>query len=446
MARTLQALVSIKTHLVLLLEADGTIAHASPSVTPLLGHAPRDVVGTNVLALAHPDDIETATIGLMLATGAPVGTARGEAPIGSEVRLRHRDGEWATFDLQCSNFSDDTAIRGLLVVGRPVNARRAFDDALTSLAYDVAGVEPLVKLVHYLDTTVGRTTSAIFTPDADPPWITERLPAELLTDDGPWQTVLDTGEGIVDRLGTTGGPLGNLQAAGRRAGMRSCWCLPVPLRTLRSGTDPGDEDRSPLGCLVLWSTGPPEQLEGSLGVITKAAELAELALRRRRESRKLEQLATYDLVTGTLNRAGFEALLAELGDDAGCLAIIDLDDFKEVNDGHGHPVGDRILRTTAERILSVLRPDDVLARLGGDEFVLRLAGHDLDAITGVADAIVEVTAEPVVVDGTSVSARVSVGVAPYRAGTSRREQIARADKALYQVKRNGKGGWQLRPG
>ena len=165
----------------------------------------------------------------------------------------------------------------------------------------------------------------------------------------------------------------------------------------------------------------------------------------RREQVRLLQLAQRDALTGLLNRSGFESDLGDrVSDGAGAalaLLYIDLDHFKPVNDGHGHPVGDQLLRLFAQRLQGIVRPSDTVARLGGDEFAILLSGlrQGVDA-RAVADKVIDAAAQPFEVGGLRLHIGASVGVAfgvdPVGGW---RDLIARADAMLYQAKDGGRG-------
>lgn len=131
------------------------------------------------------------------------------------------------------------------------------------------------------------------------------------------------------------------------------------------------------------------------------------------------------------------------------LAVIflDLDDFKLVNDSLGHPAGDDLLTRLGQRLQGPLRNGDTLARMGGDEFAVLLEDvDDEDDAWTVATKLFQATATSFVIDGTTLSAQLSVGltvVARDVANPSAGGVLAQADTAMYAAKRTSKGSLQL---
>ncbi|MGY4830134.1 diguanylate cyclase domain-containing protein [Sphaerotilaceae bacterium SBD11-9] len=167
----------------------------------------------------------------------------------------------------------------------------------------------------------------------------------------------------------------------------------------------------------------------------------------RLEQQKLLDASQTDALTGVLNRAGFDQRIHEALDRAGrephllALLCLDLDGFKPVNDEHGHAAGDALLTAVARRLQRILRPPDILARLGGDEFAVVLPDvKNLAAATVVARKIVNALGEPFRIDDKMVHIGASVGVA---LAVNGQDTVAvlmqRADAALYQAKRAGRG-------
>nr|WP_240895580.1 bifunctional diguanylate cyclase/phosphodiesterase [Kineococcus siccus] len=156
--------------------------------------------------------------------------------------------------------------------------------------------------------------------------------------------------------------------------------------------------------------------------------------------RTTERHAARDALTGLLNRRGLADAFAGLsagGSRATVLCVVDVDDFKRVNDSLGHEAGDELVVALAQRLTRTAGPAGVVARLGGDEFVVVVradaAGPDPATVAAL------VCAEPFVVAGRPLDVRVSAGVAPGRPGRTLSESLADADVAMYAAKAGGKG-------
>jgi diguanylate cyclase (GGDEF)-like protein len=184
------------------------------------------------------------------------------------------------------------------------------------------------------------------------------------------------------------------------------------------------------------------------GLRASLAERDELAARLRHQ-------AFHDGLTGLPNRALYgerlDALLAGAAPDRPvAVMLIDLDDFKLVNDAYGHAAGDTLLRTVAERLRACVRPGDTVARLGGDEFAVLLEPAPGDDPGEIAARIVAAVETPVRVDGgvARVGASVGIALSSGRAtdgGAPTKEELLRtADHAMYEIKRAGKAALAAR--
>ena len=173
---------------------------------------------------------------------------------------------------------------------------------------------------------------------------------------------------------------------------------------------------------------------------------------RIRAQERINFMARYDGLTGLPNRGYFtEQVEAELAsrqrigrDEPVLLAIIDIDDFKHVNDTLGHLAGDRVLSETAVRIQTVMHRNSRLARLGGDEFVIYRAQHtDSETIQAEVEAILSILRRPFEVGGERADVDASIGfVSSTDPHIGLDELITRADLALYSAKARGKGQYQ----
>ncbi len=162
------------------------------------------------------------------------------------------------------------------------------------------------------------------------------------------------------------------------------------------------------------------------------------------ELRSLRLSAYEDALTGLPNRAAFhnatdQALRAKA---PGSLLMIDLDNFKRINDTHGHEAGDRVLVTFAERLLDLIPEHASLGRLGGDEFVVLLTqGGDAEA-RRVADLIVRAAERPISVGHVDVVVTASVGGSSL-VGLRTEHALRQADEMVYVAKRSGRGAWRM---
>jgi diguanylate cyclase (GGDEF)-like protein/PAS domain S-box-containing protein len=168
--------------------------------------------------------------------------------------------------------------------------------------------------------------------------------------------------------------------------------------------------------------------------------------RRKEAEGQLKRMAQFDLLTGLANRGVFVAEVgraierARRGEHSFAVLYLDLDHFKDVNDTLGHPIGDRLLQSVAERLQANVRAVDTLARFGGDEFALLMAdiGDPTDA--GVlADQLLQIMVEPFLLDGNQIQSGVSIGIATYEPDVPGAEALlAHADVALYRAKSEGR--------
>jgi diguanylate cyclase (GGDEF)-like protein len=202
-----------------------------------------------------------------------------------------------------------------------------------------------------------------------------------------------------------------------------------------------------IGLVELMSKTAVTFDDDRLALARTMANEAAMALENARLYDETRQLADRDPLTGFFNhrylheRLAEEVIRAQRSRKPLSVLMIDVDDFKLVNDELGHLFGDRVLTWTAERIRAVLRGPDVAARYGGDEFAIILPETDASSAARAADRIAEAfaTAAYESSDRGPVPIAVSIGVATHPAdGRTATELIAAADRELYRVKRSNR--------
>ncbi|MBB6091996.1 diguanylate cyclase (GGDEF)-like protein [Povalibacter uvarum] len=180
------------------------------------------------------------------------------------------------------------------------------------------------------------------------------------------------------------------------------------------------------------------------------------ALRRKIEAQLLEKqdhldkLAHHDQLTGLPNRLFLAAHLPIAMEEARkrklplAVLFLDLDRFKHVNDTFGHEVGDKLLRTVAQRVKDAVRAEDVVVRMGGDEFVVILTAVKSAQVNETAARITATLNAPIVIDGKPLVTTASVGVSLYpRDGEDVGSLLRHSDTAMYQAKERGRNNFQV---
>ena len=209
--------------------------------------------------------------------------------------------------------------------------------------------------------------------------------------------------------------------------------LAVPLR---------GEDEEPLGFLSIYARSEGEIRDETLTAVESLALRAAPAVENAKRFREARQLADTDALTGLHNRRMFHETLgrevarAQRYSRTLALIVLDLDDFKEVNDRFGHLAGDAVLAEVGERMRAVARSADIPCRIGGEEFAVVLPESAREDAEQVYQRLAEaVSASPLANVGTI---RFSAGLAELREDDDALSFFERADRALYEAKREGK--------
>jgi diguanylate cyclase (GGDEF)-like protein/PAS domain S-box-containing protein len=177
------------------------------------------------------------------------------------------------------------------------------------------------------------------------------------------------------------------------------------------------------------------------GEARKLTQVEDLTSQRAREARLQQQLER-DPLTGLTNRRGLDRRLEPLLDPAAeapgpswAVLYLDLDDFKDVNDRHGHRTGDKVLEVVGQILDKGTREEDLVARVGGDEFVVVLRIEDREEVDRTVERLAEALDRPIGIGRQSVRVRASIGAAIPRRDDTPDEVLERADREMYRSKR-----------
>ncbi|MEJ0012771.1 MAG: diguanylate cyclase [Bauldia sp.] len=225
------------------------------------------------------------------------------------------------------------------------------------------------------------------------------------------------------------------------------WALLILLTT--SGLGWLSADRLIMRSVRVVRDAAVEMADGAIGrradVGGAPREIRELATAFNRMTDRLEELALHDQLTGLPNRRYLGARLMDMEAAGAPIAVmvLDADNFKQINDWHGHAVGDAVLKTLAERLVVAIGEDGFCARVGGDEFVIVVTGADANALPlrliAIAERVRAALGAPIDHDGHALSITGSIGGALRDAGVSDLiELFHNADRALYAAKAAGR--------
>lgn len=198
--------------------------------------------------------------------------------------------------------------------------------------------------------------------------------------------------------------------------------------------------------LELVRIGVQDYLQKGTTSVQRIHQVLQLAVERHRQESALRRAASFDALTGVLNRSELFRQLGKAISHAsrsvyrGAVMVIDIDDFKQINDTFGHKAGDLVLKDLAARLAAVARAGDSLGRLGGDEFVLVLEGlRSRDDAAAAARKASETTNYELEFDGHRVPVSTSIGVAVFPDQAEEPDMLLElADRAMYAAKRRGK--------
>ncbi|MBS1838631.1 MAG: diguanylate cyclase, partial [Actinobacteria bacterium] len=405
----LRSVLQHLTTVAMVVESSGEVRATSAAITRLLGIGQRAVEGRHLAEL-----VPVTQRDLLVDVIDEVGAAHSGAKAEIDVEVQRADSSTQPVSLTIVNLVDDPTVGGLIVtmsdISRRSRAERALREANAVLAATLESVSDGILAVDS-DGSV-RSWNRRFLEI----W---KMP-EQYVGDSDLAAILDHTVSL---------------AADSAAARQSILEVHNDAAAVHSATVELLDGR------VIECRSRPQYLgDVAIGRVWSFRDVtAMLAIER-----DLEHRALHDPLTGLANQMLFRrnvesALHADDADGRCAVVFVDLDDFKEVNDGLGHAAGDLLLVEVAQRLRSVVRDVDTVARLGGDEFALLV----LDVSSGtealdVARRLHERLAEPVELLAQTVVPGASIGVAMARPGIGLDGLLRDADLAMYHAKRSGR--------
>ena len=369
----------------------------------------------SILELLHPDDLSVAMSAMATADNHTESGERAASKNASVVTRIRDAGGWIHVEIQGAW----TAQHGepvLVILARDVSTRQPFLEALRMVA-DAAPLSDVARrLLPVFAQQVGPVEVTVFGSEGTHSVLFRSEAAGTSGCARPHSP--PEGAGVI-RLETT--------SAG-------WWSYALPFGEAGTG-----------GHVVLEGEGLVPTAIWVQEVTKSLIDLISLSVAQAEVRSELERRAITDPLTDLLNRTGLEIALAGSQGLPRALMCLDLDGFKEINDLHGHLVGDALLVAVADRIRGCVRRDDVIGRFGGDEFIVLALDTEVATIRGLADRLVHHLSEPFHIGDHDMAISASIGCAFAAPAEDDATLLRRADELLYRAKSLGGHCVQIDP-
>jgi diguanylate cyclase (GGDEF)-like protein len=422
-ARLLRAFDLNPSTIVALIGSDLQIRWVSSSVASVHGFDPSRRAGELSLERIHPDDVERLLHGLdtLQAMSSPY---PGGTPIAEPIRYRvlGSDDQWRTMEALVLNLVEDPEVDGYVLISRLVGGPLdGTAHVVDLLAADAPLPDVLEACAELMPAYLGQAAVVAHVDGGPVVGVGGRRAGRLIADERWWRAAVADGRERAP-LHFEGFPDGLAERA-RAEGFSSAWLLPL--------VDASNNDV--MGCVIVWVHLEVTKSIGHDHSLRQITRLASLVIGEQRRNMALRREALTDPLTRLGNRSALRRRL-DAADGPVTVALLDLDDFKPVNDTYGHDAGDDVLRAVAARITAAVREDDLVVRFGGDEFAVVFApGTPPEGVSRYVRRLTAILEAPIRLGpATTVSIGASVGVA---SGVAR-EVVRRADAALYRAKRS----------
>lgn len=406
-------LVAEATTDMIILGRDHAVEWISPAVEELLGYTPEEFIARGPQGLVHPDDLASVV-------AARPSIARGEQVRG-RCRVLDRHGRYHWLEARVRPLPDADGTYS----GRSISTWRDVGNEVEAMTQLRESEQRYRLLVENISDGVALERGGVVE------WASPNLRRMLGWDPDEW-----LGRSVLELVPAEHRPL-------------VAEALRTPIdgagRTLRLRVPSGDGE-------LHWieiQARPFYDVEGNRDGTACSFRIVDAEVAAEGE---LEHRARYDQLTGLLNRKEIIDRLGAVGADlrhAGpesAVLFCDLDGFKQVNDTHGHAIGDEVLAAVAARVRASVREGDMVARLGGDELLVVLEHlHGIEDALAIADQIRRTVSQPIATRAGALRLTASIGATMVVPGDTSDSVIARADQAMYAAKEAGRDGIHVLP-
>lgn len=441
----LSSVIDLLLDAICVVDVEGRFVFVSAACERIFGYTPKEMLGKPMIDMVLPEDIEkTLKAASEIMSGHPKSHF--------ENRYVRKDGQIVHI-MWSAQWSESEQLR--IAVARDITERKQAESlqaalyAISEAAHAAKDLIALFQQVHQIiakllpapnffvalrDASTDQLNFPYYTDEHDqssaPLKLASTLCAEVIRTEQPLLLTPETAPAFSEKL----------QAAVYTGSY--CW-LGAPLAA----------QDSTIGALVLKSyTGGVLYTEKDKELLHFVSTQVVTAVERKQLYARLQYMAQYDDLTGLPNRAFFydrmKTALARARRNNGRMSVLylDLDNFKQVNDSHGHAAGDLLLQEVAKRLKQCVREVDTVARMSGDEFVVLLEGTELpEHAVVVSEKIRDALSQPVNIAGSSMRIPPSIGIAHYPEDGDREAQLLKhADDAMYAAKTSGATGFRAK--
>lgn len=411
-----RTLTDQSSDIIAIIDRKGVITYENKAIEPVLGLKVNEQMGGKGFDNLHPDDVPFVSNELKRLFADPDASASR-----SEVRLRHKNGQWLVFEFMASGLVNNNVVEAVMINLRDITERKRAEE---SLRFSEEKYRTILENIQegYFEVDLAGNLTFYNDPVCEIMGYTRE---ELMS---------------MNYKKYTGNEMAvKVYQAFNKVYLSGNSTKEIDWQIIRK-----DGARRYIEASVSLQkdfSGHPKGFKGIIRDITERKEM----------DQKLNHLATHDALTGLPNRILFmdrlQVALAQSRRNRNKLAVmmLDLDHFKDVNDTLGHLAGDKLLQEVGNRLTDILRHNDTVARLGGDEFVVLLSDLErMEYAAGVAKVILKAFGKPFLLADHEITPNVSIGIAFFPDDCDDVESLLqKSDMAMYSVKTHGRNSYKF---